>query len=88
MTGSGNGFKNLLVQPEEKLDLAAAALHIALEEYPDLDVPGYLMRLDRLAEKAARRLSYSVEADVIDSLDSAPITTSGLLARGQTRGVR
>ena len=70
MTGSGNGFKNLLVQPEEKLDLAAAALHIALEEYPDLDVSGYLMRLDQLAERAARRLSCSVEADVIDSLDS------------------
>ena len=69
-TPATDGLRNLLIQPEEKLDLAAAALQIALEEYPDLDVPGYLMRLDRLAEKAARRLSHSVEADVIDSLDS------------------
>lgn len=69
-TTATEGLKNLLVQPDAKLDLAAAALQIALEEYPDLEVAGYLMRLDRLAERAAARLSLSVEPDVIDSLDS------------------
>ena len=69
-TPATEGLKNLLTQSEVKLDLAAAALQIASEEYPDLDVASYLMRLDRLAERAAGRLSLSVEPDVIDSLDS------------------
>ena len=69
-TPATEGLKNLLTQPEVKLDLAAASLQIASEEYPDLDVANYLMRLDRLAERAAGRLSLSVEPDVIDRLDS------------------
>lgn len=36
-------------------DLARAALLIALEEYPRLDVDGYLARLDDLARRAAVR---------------------------------
>ncbi len=69
-TPATEGLKSLLIQPEVKLDLAAAALQIASEEYPDLDVASYLLRLDRLAERAAGQLSLSVEPDVIDSLDS------------------
>ena len=69
-TPATEGLKNLLIQPEVKLDLAAAALQIASEEYPDLDVANYLVRLDRLAERAAGQISLSVEPDVIDSLDS------------------
>lgn len=68
-TAATEGLKNLLIQPEVKLDLAAAALQIASEEYPDLDPASYLARLDRLAERAAGRLSLSVEPDVIDRLD-------------------
>lgn len=69
-TPATEGLKSLLIQPEVKLDLAAAALQIASEEYPGLDVASYLVRLDRLAERAAGQLSLSVEPDVIDSLDS------------------
>lgn len=69
-TPATEGLKSLLIQPEVKLDLAAAALQIASEEYPDLDVARYLVRLDCLAERAAGQLSLSVEPDVIDSLDS------------------
>jgi regulator of sirC expression with transglutaminase-like and TPR domain len=36
-------------------DLARASLLIALEEYPQLDVEGYLARLDDLATRAAAR---------------------------------
>lgn len=68
-TPATEGLKSLLIQPEVKLDLAAAALQIASEEYPDLDLASYLVRLDRLAERAAGQLSLSVEPDVIDSLD-------------------
>ena len=76
-TPATEGLKNLLSHPEARLDLAAAALQIALEEYPDLEVASYLMRLDRLAERAAGRLSLSVEPDVIDSLDSINRTLYG-----------
>src|SRR5689334_13625697 len=36
---------------EERIDLAEAALLIAAEEYPGLDVPAYLARLDDLAQR-------------------------------------
>lgn len=43
-------------RPEPELDLARAALLIAKEEYPQLPVQTYLVRLDELAEKARDRL--------------------------------
>lgn len=43
-------------QDGDRLNLAAAALCIAWEEYPDLDIDRYLDRLDRMAEEAADRL--------------------------------
>lgn len=45
-----------MAQPEESLDLAAAALLIAQEEYGSLDVPAYLQRLDTLAESLRARM--------------------------------
>ncbi len=42
---------------EEHLDLGKAALLIAKEEYPDLDVPCYVDRLDALADRFQRRAS-------------------------------
>jgi len=40
------------LEPDERLDVALAALLIAQEEYPHLDVAGYLGRLDELAAEA------------------------------------
>ncbi len=49
-------FAAMVTRPESELDLAAAALEIAAEEYPQL-VPGpYLQRLDVLAERVRDRL--------------------------------
>ncbi len=42
--------------PEEDLNLAEAALLIAKEEYPDLDIQAYLRRFDLLAEEIRSRL--------------------------------
>jgi len=39
-------FAQLVRRPETAIDLAEATLLIAKEEYPDLDVPAYLARLD------------------------------------------
>jgi regulator of sirC expression with transglutaminase-like and TPR domain len=40
----------IVKQPEESLNLAEAALLIAADEYPDLDIDGYLVKLDDLAQ--------------------------------------
>jgi regulator of sirC expression with transglutaminase-like and TPR domain len=52
-------FAELARLPDAKIDLALAALWIAAEEYPSLDVHAYLARLDALAAAAAPRLAGS-----------------------------
>lgn len=46
-----------LARPDAKIDLARAALLIAAEEYPGLDVEAYLGRIDRIADGVRPRLS-------------------------------
>jgi regulator of sirC expression with transglutaminase-like and TPR domain len=43
-------FHTQLQLPDEELDLGRAALYLAGEQYPSLDVDGYLRQLDRMAE--------------------------------------
>jgi regulator of sirC expression with transglutaminase-like and TPR domain len=43
-------------RPDERIDLAKAALHIAQIEYPDLKIAKYLDRLDKMATEVATRL--------------------------------
>jgi regulator of sirC expression with transglutaminase-like and TPR domain len=50
-------FSDVADLPEHEIDLAEAALLLAREEYPDLDVEAYRVRLDRLAEGARPRLA-------------------------------
>lgn len=49
-------LRDLMQRPEDELNLAEAALLMAADEYPDLDVTGYLHRLDELAAGVRRRL--------------------------------
>src|SRR4051812_44052271 len=42
-------WDDIVKQPDDRLNLAEAALLIAMDEYPDLDVDNYLKRLDELA---------------------------------------
>ncbi|HEX6939276.1 MAG TPA: transglutaminase-like domain-containing protein [Longimicrobiales bacterium] len=49
-------FAALVLRPEAEVDLAAAALQIAAEEYPQLVAGPYLHRLDVLAERVRDRL--------------------------------
>lgn len=49
-------FAVMVLKPEPDLDLAAAALQIAAEEYPQLVAGPYLQRLDLLAERVRDRL--------------------------------
>jgi regulator of sirC expression with transglutaminase-like and TPR domain len=46
-------FAALAAADEGDLDLARAALYLAAEEYPDLDVDAYVARLDAMARDAA-----------------------------------
>lgn len=48
--------------PDERIDVAEAALLIAEEEYPNLDVPAYLRRLDDLALGARGHIRRDVAA--------------------------
>ena len=50
-------LKELLNRPEEEMSLAEAALLIAQDEYPNLDINAYLQRLDDLSRDVSARLS-------------------------------
>jgi len=49
-------FTQEVAQPEGQINLARAALLMAWEEYPDLDVDEYLSALDTMADEVAERL--------------------------------
>jgi regulator of sirC expression with transglutaminase-like and TPR domain len=47
-------FDELMQLPERDIRLATAALLFARDAYPDIEIPGYLARLDGLAERVER----------------------------------
>ncbi len=49
-------LEDILSRPDREVDLAEASLLVAAEEYPGLDVRGYLARLDELGCSLRRRL--------------------------------
>jgi regulator of sirC expression with transglutaminase-like and TPR domain len=49
-------FRDAVDRPDEALDLARAALAIARTDYHDLNIAGYISRLDRLSAQVLRRL--------------------------------
>jgi len=59
-------FRQAVERPEETIDLGRAALAIALAEYPDLDITGYLRRIDELAVEVSKRRG--ADADVFRGL--------------------
>ncbi|MGH7857228.1 MAG: SirB1 family protein [Candidatus Binatia bacterium] len=56
MSDASARFADLASLPDDRIDLAEAALLIALEEYPGLDVAAYLARLDEIASGALPRV--------------------------------
>lgn len=49
-------FYREVQQPDESVDLAKAALYIAQEAYPDLEIEAYLNALDTMADEVQERL--------------------------------
>ena len=56
-----DAFARMLKLPEAELDVAAAALLIAAEEYPELRPITYLNQLDRMATQLKQRIRGEVE---------------------------
>jgi regulator of sirC expression with transglutaminase-like and TPR domain len=54
--GIMDNFYREINQPDDQIDLAKAALYIAQEEYPDLDIDEYLNALDVMADEVEERL--------------------------------
>jgi regulator of sirC expression with transglutaminase-like and TPR domain len=59
VSASRERFAAIARLPDAEIDLAEAALLVAAEEFPGLDVQAYLHRLDALAERVRRRLVLS-----------------------------
>ena len=55
----------LAADPAAPVDLAELALRLARDEYPDLDVSDYLVRLDALADALRPRLAGRLAADAV-----------------------
>lgn len=71
-------FRQLLSNADKDFDLTEAALLIAAEEYPELDVGHYLSRVDELAETLKRRLRQDIsQADTIRALNTFLFTENG-----------
>jgi regulator of sirC expression with transglutaminase-like and TPR domain len=58
-------FTREVDRPDDQVDLARAALLVAKEEYPQLPVDRYLVRLEQLAEEVKDRLDEETAAPVV-----------------------
>ena len=56
-------FARMITRPEEDLDLGRAALLVAGEEYPELDVAAHLNRLDGFAEAVRQRAPVGLQPE-------------------------
>ena len=54
-------FREVVRRPDERIDLAEAALLIAGQEYPDLDVAAYLARFDEMGARLGQRVREDLE---------------------------
>src|SRR5262245_16793377 len=62
-------FREMAARAEADVDLAEAALLIAGDEYPDLDVARYLARLDRLGTALRERAAGAGVDETVDALN-------------------
>src|SRR5262245_53360435 len=67
-----NRFAELVSREDAKINLAEAALLIAAEEYPRIDVELYLDRLERLGDRVRKQAADAqTPLDIIASLNTA-----------------
>jgi regulator of sirC expression with transglutaminase-like and TPR domain len=63
-------FREMVSRPPEQVNLAIAALLIALDEYPGLNVSDYLERIDELAERTSARLHFDAAERPMETIES------------------
>jgi regulator of sirC expression with transglutaminase-like and TPR domain len=63
-------FKEMVSRPDHGIDLASAALLIALDEYPNLNVQKYLCRIDTLASKIRAHIDFPVEDRPMEAIET------------------
>jgi regulator of sirC expression with transglutaminase-like and TPR domain len=56
-------LEDILARPDRDVNLAEAALLVAAQEYPDLDVRAYLVRLDEMGHALRQRLEEEPRAE-------------------------
>lgn len=70
MTPQAGRFAQVVSGPDEAINLAEAALLIAAEEYRELEIEAYLVRLDEMAGTLKRRLRADIsQADTVIALN-------------------
>jgi regulator of sirC expression with transglutaminase-like and TPR domain len=76
-------FQQLVTLPEGAIPLAEAALLLACEEYPQLEISPYLDQLDEIAEAVRPKIAATASPlDTIDSINAVLFDTLGF--RGNT----
>lgn len=63
-------FREMVSRPPEQIDLGAATLLIALDEYPGLNMSGYLKRIDALAERTSAQLLSNAAERPMEAIES------------------
>src|SRR5882724_5744623 len=61
-------FKEMVGRPENQVDLASAALLIALDEYPTLDIQKYLREIDAMASVIRSEMDFSGGNRTLDAI--------------------
>lgn len=77
-------FAEIATAPDQKIDLAEAALLIAQEEYPDLCIGDYLARLNELADRARQHIRCGMSAsEQVQSLNHFLFVESGFVGNNE-----
>lgn len=64
-------FKEMVLLEDEQINLAEAALLIAAEEYPSLDIPLYLEKIDRIGDLVRERASHAQNSlDILSAINT------------------
>jgi regulator of sirC expression with transglutaminase-like and TPR domain len=61
-------LREIATQSDEQINLAVAALLIAVDEYPDLNVQGCMRELDELANEVKKDMAFQVQEEPLEAV--------------------
>lgn len=62
-------FKEAIAQPDANINLALAALLIALDEYPHLDIQKYLGKIESLTKRIEQEIGFDIEFHPLQAVE-------------------